>query len=1206
MKKLYIVSSLLLIALQLAAQDCSTLQFTTSATESRCFATGSIAVTATGGSGSYNYRVIGPVTKPFTSASTITGLQSGYYKVIVKDVNTNCIKEKDSVYVPGTYQDPRFQLTKQNVTCLGNDGSIQVINQQYGRAPFVYTIISPSASSIGANNASGSFSGLIPGEYYVQLKDSCGGIQVRRITVENYNWWFDSLSVVRAGCDSARAFIRLTDNSGNVNTSGSAFAGFTYGATVTAGDTTWSNTHNFNFYIGKKRYATIIVKDNCGNKKKYFWVLPDDQKPSMGFLALTNFACSTVTATAIGQQNLTNPQYCLLNANNDTVACNGTGVFNNLPYGDYCLRVRDVCYDTTIIRCFTATKPVPSVDAEAFITNQTCSTFTVSIGGWSNLYNPNFCLYVNGNDRPVGCNTTGTFSNLPYGEYCIQVYNGCNDTVITRCFKPVRPIPTLNPVNFSGVNCTSFNVGTGGGGIGAQYCLYDSLGNIITCNSTGIFDSLPHGNYCIKAITSCGDTTEPVCFSSTRPRPSVAANVSISNRNCTGFTATITGQQNLTNPQYCLLNNSGDTLSCNATGVFANIPYGSYCIKIKDGCYDTTITRCFTQNRAIPSINSTLQITGSNCNTVSFRATGTNLTSPQYCLYDSLNNLVVCNTTGVFNNMPWGRYCVEVVNGCNDTTFRVCRTFEPYYKMNLTTSKNCAIGNANVTSQFESPNAPYTIKYYHPNGGLVLSVVTSSNPYSAVLPALPVGTQYKVVGSDNCGRRDSAYITPDASMVTKTTSVNRKCPTATWQNGSGDIVSTCTSNLYTVIPSIIKKNGANYIRSFSSISGSTYTFADLEPATYVVEYTMQTCNSKMYDTVTVSTYSFPTQGQSAIYQCDNAGFSLGANVQGGISPYTYQIIGSTPDTPSLVATQVNNPVFNINNGTTYSLIRLRVIDVCGNATLDDVSVLPLQNFAITATDSCFYRNITLTVDTVPNATYTWYRKTTPVDSVLIGTGAGYNLPFFRPEEVGTYICKISVNNGCLVRLAYFELDGECGQIHLPNKVQLKAKAINGSNQLKWIVQEENNIVAYEIEKKTGSQFSKIGNVAARNSGATSIYYFIDNHPNAINHYRIKRIKANGSLDYSNVVTLKSGSSVIEVYPNPVKHQINISIASDKAADYSIQLISATGQLIFSKELKAVKETTINYNRQKENGGVYFLRVINKTTNQTDIQKLILE
>jgi len=1207
MIKLYIFFLSILVTFELKAQDCSLLQFTSASTESRCFATGSITVNASGGSGSYNYRVIGPVTKPFTSSNIITGLQSGYYKVIVKDINTNCTKEKDSVYVPSTYQDPRFQLAKQNVTCLGNDGSIQVINQEYGRAPFTYTLIAPSASSVGTTNAIGTFNGLIPGEYYVQLKDSCGGIQVRRVTIENYNWWFDSVSITRVGCDSAYAYIRLKDNRGNVNTIGSGFNGFTYGITLTPGDTTWFSNYNFTFYIGKKRYATIVVKDNCGTLHSYSWTLPTSQTPSVGNPSLSNFECNTFSVSLGGQQNLTNPQYCLFNSNGDTVECNNTGAFTNLPYGNYCIKTKDVCYDTVITRCFTTTKPIPSIAPNVVITHQTCSTYTVSITGQSNLYNPVFCLYDDASDRPITCNTTGTFTNLTYGiNYCIQLFNGCNDTIITRCFSPVRPIPTLNPVSFSGVNCNTVNVGTGGGGIGAQYCLYDSLGNIITCNSTGIFDSLPHGNYCIKAITSCGDTTQPRCFTSTRPVPSVGANVTISNRICTGFTATVTGQQNLTNPQYCLLNTAGDTLTCNTTGVFTNIPYGSYCIKIRNTCYDTIITRCFSVAQSLPGVNTNLQLISSNCSTVSFRATGTNLTNPTYCLYDSLNNQIACNTTGIFNNMPFGRYCVEVEDGCIDTTFRVCTSFTTPSQITLSTSKNCNIGRANITVQFESPNAPYTIQIYHPNGSMVYSTFSSSNPFTTDLPALPSGLQYKIIAWDNCGRRDTAFIAPDASIVSKSCSVNKKCPSATWQNGSGDIVATCTSNMYGVIPSIIKKNGNSFTQSYSSVSNTTYTFADLEPATYIVEYTMQTCNTKVYDTVTVSPYSYPTQGQSAIYQCDNAGFSLGANVNGGISPYTYQIIGSEPSTPSLIATQVDNPIFSINNGTTYSLIRLRVIDVCGNATLDDVSVLPLQNFAVTASDSCFYRNITLNVETIPNATYTWYRKTSPTDSVLIGTGSSFNLPFFMPEEVGTYVCKISIHNGCLIRLVNFVLDGDCGQVFLPNSLQLTAKTVQSGNQLKWLGRDERAITAYEVERKNGSGFIKIGDVSPRNSGATSVYYFNDNYPNAINHYRIKRISNNGRVDYSNIVTLRNGSSIITVYPNPVKDVLNIVISTNQAADFRIELVNTSGQTVFTREVKDVKQTTVTYQRIKNYNGVYFLKVTNKATGQTETQKLILE
>src|SRR5437762_4542292 len=98
--KFYFIPILLLLFSAVKAQDCSTLSFTYTTSESRCVATGSITVTATGGSGSYNYKAVGPVNTPITSSNIITGLSTGYYHVIVKDMVTGCVKELDSAFVP--------------------------------------------------------------------------------------------------------------------------------------------------------------------------------------------------------------------------------------------------------------------------------------------------------------------------------------------------------------------------------------------------------------------------------------------------------------------------------------------------------------------------------------------------------------------------------------------------------------------------------------------------------------------------------------------------------------------------------------------------------------------------------------------------------------------------------------------------------------------------------------------------------------------------------------------------------------------------------------------------------------------------------------------------------------------------------------------------------------------------------------------------
>ncbi|HEY0066418.1 MAG TPA: T9SS type A sorting domain-containing protein [Flavisolibacter sp.] len=1208
-KQFYFFFLFWLLAHHMAAQDCSSLQFTFTSTESRCMATGSISVQATGGSGSYNYKVTGPVTKAFTSSSQITGLQAGYYQVTVKDVNTGCTVVQDSVHVPGTYQDPRFQLDKINVSCAGNDGSISVISQQYGRQPFSYSIIAPSPSGVGTTSATGSFSGLSAGEYFVQLTDSCGGIQVRRITIESYSWWFDTVSVVKVGCDSADVFIRLRDNRGNLNTGG-GFSGFSYGIVNSPGDTSWFSANSFRVFIGTKRSLTVVARDACGNVFSTVWYLAANKKPSISSVSYSSYGCTTFSATVTGQQNLTNPRFCLVRGPGDTLSCNSTGVFTNIPYGTYCITVKDPCYDTTMQRCFTVNKPVPAVGASVSISAQNCTTFTATITGQQNLTNPNYCIY-NASNVQVACNSTGVFTNLPYGSYCIRVANGCSDTTITRCFTVTRPVPVVSPPVISNTTCSTFTVNSSGTNIfgPANYCLYDSQGNLIGCNGTGNFPNLGYGSYCVRAITACGDTTAPACFSTTPPRPAVGANVQVSNLACNNFTASITGQQNLTTPQYCLYNGANTTLlQCNSTGVFTNLAYGSYCIRvINNSCYDTIITRCFTQARPQPAVNATMQISNQGCSTFSARVTGSNLTSPTYCLYDSQDNFIACNSTGIFDNLPYGGYCMVVNDGCIDTTFRICQTVGVSGKISMATSKACTIGNANVSVQFDSPNPPYQVRVYHPSGALVHSATSSSASVFMLLPYLPAGQKYKVVGEDNCGRKDSGMLAPDASVVTKSVSVRPKCPTAAWLNGSGDLAVTCSSNWYAVLPAVIKKNSAAFSKSFSSQSGSTYTISDLEPATYVVEYTLQTCNTKLYDTVTIAPYTYPTQGQSAIYQCDNNSFSLGADVAGGIGPYTYQIIGSIPQTPSIISAQQNTAVFTINNGTVYSLVRLRSIDACGNATLNDVSVLPLQNIAVTASSTCFFQDITLTVDTIPNATYVWYRKTSPTDSVEIGSGLTYNLPFFRPEEVGTYVCKVSVNNGCLTRLAQFTLDGNCGQVVLPLSWSLGGKSVPEGSRLTWNVREEKDVAHYEVERRTEGQFAPVGKITARSTGASAVYQFIDHHPaQGLNLYRVKMVLAGGRVEYSNTVSIKHSGSSVQVFPNPVHDLLNIRVAGPRAADYRVEIWTASGQMTEAREWKHVQSVSFTYNRKKLPSGMYFVKVKNLSAGVEEIRKVILE
>ena len=426
-KNLYTrVSGFLLLAafyffpLFVNAQTCDALTVTYTTSESRCMATGTITVKASGGSGNYNYKAIGPVTTNFTSSNSITGLQPGIYTVVVRDITRNCQLEKENVVVSGTYSDPRFLLIKTDVTCAGNDGTISVTGQQYGRSPFSYTIVAPSPSRVGTSNTTGYFTNLVAGEYAVQLRDSCGGIQVRRITLQDYSWWFDGVTVTKTDCNNATALIRLKNNKGELNTASTAFSGFSYGVVNAPGDTTWTPSNEFSFYTGTKRSITFVSKDPCGTLHTYNWDVPANAKPAVSSVSISNTTCTQFTATVTSGQNLTTPQYKLFDNTNTQIASNTTGTFDNLAYGAYCIHVEDACYDTTIVKCFTAAQPTPSVATTVAISNRNCTTFTATVTGQTNLFNPSYCLYDNSNVQ-LACNSTGVFNNVTYGSYCIKV-----------------------------------------------------------------------------------------------------------------------------------------------------------------------------------------------------------------------------------------------------------------------------------------------------------------------------------------------------------------------------------------------------------------------------------------------------------------------------------------------------------------------------------------------------------------------------------------------------------------------------------------------------------------------------------------------------------------------------------------------------------------------------------------------------------------
>lgn len=1228
MKHLYpIVFTLLLcthVSFGQLAPNCATLQATYTTSESRCASTGSITLNATGGSGNYSYKITEPFSTPLTSSSTITGLPPGTYTVYIKDVETGCTLLQPGIVIAGSYSDPRFQLQHTDVTCIGgNNGTITVTNQQYGRAAFSYTIVAPSASGVGTSNNTGQFTNLAPGQYFIQLRDSCGGVQTRSVDVQDYQWSITGRSMSKVNCNTVNLSLTLQDNKGNTNTSGSSFTGFQYGVVNSPGDTTWHNVRSFAHTQTPLRTLTLVAKDKCGNVKS---TTISNSVPQLGASVTTsNLACNTFRAQVNNPQNLTSPVYTLKQGST-TIQTNTTGTFSNIPYGSYCIEMRDACYDTTITRCFGVAQPRPSVNAGVSVSNRQCATFNAAVTGQSNLFNPQYCLY-NAANTLVSCNTTGVFNNIPYGQYSIRIISSapCYDTTIVRNINEAQPRPSVNSnVGFSSQTCSGYTASIGGQTnlFNPNYCLYDN-GVLVACNSTGVFNNLTYGsNYCIR-ITSeapCYDTTIERCFSRTQPLPS-AGDPTYSNQTCSSFTVRIPSVTNIPSPQYCLYDNANNLVSCNTTGRFDNLAYGSYSIEVTStdpgSCPVTPVRKYFSRTAPTPSVSGSVSISNRECSTFTASITGqSNLTSPEYCLYDNNNNQVSCNSTGVFSNIPYGSYRIVITTSCGQTIARNFSAAATPVSFTAEASESCTINTTNIRVNVSSGS--YTAKVINPLNQVIASQSFIGSQYTFNnLPALSGSLQYRVAVTNSCNNTDTVSVTPRPSMFSRINQVTTKCPSALATNGSGNLSVVLSSNLGLYQPVLIKRDNTNINTTptvTNNISGTSakYDFINLQPGTYVISYTISSCATTVYDTVTVDTYRYPDLQNSAAYQCDNNNFSVGAVATGGVAPFTYEIIGSNPAGPSIVSAPQTDPVFNINTTAAYSLVRMRAIDACGNGTLNDVSVLPLGQLKIISNNvDCYSNNITLSVDTIPNATYSWYRKTGPADSVLIASSVSYNIPYLLPADTGIYVCKTLVNGECLTRLSYFDLKGNCSMV-LPVRVLSFSGRLAGNKvPLNWTTIHEKDIKEYVVQRSTGNNdsYENIGTVAAVNKEEKFTYHFTDQSPaSGLSHYRLKIVATDGKAVYSTVIAISNtGATTIDASPNPVKNVVHVQISSKSAATYEIAVVNVNGQVLQKQTTGKVTSASIPVYRNSHIAkGMYFVKVTNQQSGDSFIRKMIFE
>lgn len=97
------------------------------------------------------------------------------------------------------------------------------------------------------------------------------------------------------------------------------------------------------------------------------------------------------------------------------------------------------------------------------------------------------------------------------------------------------------------------------------------------------------------------------------------------------------------------------------------------------------------------------------------------------------------------------------------------------------------------------------------------------------------------------------------------------------------------------------------------------------------------------------------------------------------------------------------------------------------------------------------------------------------------------------------------------------------------------------NKLIWKTASETQNKGFEIERSGDAKaFEKIGFVEGNaDSKVVNTYSFTDPNPAAIAYYRLKQLDFDGAFEYSKIIAVRDGSSIVKVYPNPSRGKLHI-------------------------------------------------------------------
>ncbi len=611
-------------------------------------------------------------------------------------------------------------------------------------------------------------------------------------------------------------------------------------------------------------------------------------------------------------------------------------------------------------------------------------------------------------------NNTGTFINLGAGTYTIRGYDSCGNfqtrqATINNYFWGIGN-PVVAKVGCGQYSFNSIDIQINPGMVVQAYTVKNGGNIIATGPSLPLAFSNPDatiGNVQVCVTDPCG--TEQ-CTSFGVSDWTVGGN-SVSYPTCNNFT--VNSIDVIGSPigpvMYGIERAPGDTIwSATLPFNFVKVAQGYFfaTVFVKDGCgvIKASGNQQFVNMWGDANYNYTSCTESQICHSNSWFY----INPVNYSLNGGASQANNC-----FTNLTDGVYTILATDACGSTIERTVNVDHSWALSGGGASTSCTMGKT-YTSFYIPGNvfSPLVTQRYDAGFNLIGAnpmPYTSGNQWTFD-DNLEPNTTYNYIVTDNCGRIDTVTITTGAGStpLTHSTTVTPLCV------NHGNINATSSSDHGGYLGSEIGLlngpaiTGNNYYGN----QGGPFTvyYNNLDTGRYWVKYYASYCaNDVFYDTVQIEKYVLPKMRKSIAFNCPGNTVNIVGSVKGGLAPYTYEVVQTFP---------VNNPVppqasnlFTLAG--TYTLVRLRVVDACGNSSLQDIAVRPPAQPTMKITAKlpvCNLSAFSLYVDsTIAGQTYEWKNP----GGNVIGTGPMISLNNLTLADTGLYSCRVMVPGTCL-------------------------------------------------------------------------------------------------------------------------------------------------------------------------------------------------